>query len=105
MIASIGEILCRYWVYQSNTFKRQALQNVIDKNALNEMIRIPLLFYLKDKKTVSSNIFQYFFFLHGQMIECQRKSCKQNLHQSVLEASQRLDNLDMTTMGRMCEWA
>lgn len=62
MIASIGEILCRYWIYQSNTFKRQTLQNVIDKNALNEMIRIPLVFYLKDKKTVSSNIFQYFFF-------------------------------------------
>ena len=38
------------------------------------------------------------------MMECQKKSCKQNLHQSVLEASQRLDNLDKTMMGRMNEW-
>lgn len=68
------------------------------------MMRISLLFYLEDKKMVSSDIFHYFF-LHGQMIECQRKSYKQNLHQSVLEASQRLDDLDMTTMGRICEWA
>lgn len=37
-------------------------------------------------------------------MECQRKSYKQNLHQPVLEASQRLDNLDKITMGRMNEW-
>lgn len=35
---------------------------------------------------------------------CQRKSCKQNLHQPVLEASQRLDNLDKIMMGQMNEW-
>lgn len=62
-----------------------------------------LFFSLKDKK---NGKLQYFFnaSLHVQMMECQRKSCKQNLHQPVLEASQRLDNLDKTVMGRMNEW-
>lgn len=38
------------------------------------------------------------------MMESNRTSCKQNLHQSVLEASQGPDNLDKTMMGWMKEW-